>query len=330
MNLSEINFNPKYTEEEMEAALDFLSGSAAFSGMANFCVVGTRGEEVMTSTFLSKPCHRAITDIMSRSLRSGSYRSLVATEAGWKRRHKAMAKTPSSELVRPFFDWLTKESFAKRFFVLADIEKGFVVSADMYTPLLQNIMILTRHFYEKPDLLFETFNSLVAKGVPGDVAYPIAFNSNILAGVMDQKFQSYYSHNMTHLFSLNAFKNFVSGELGTANPANLNDTALHYRSNTSYIGGNRLFFDIADKVDTLNYAWEGGLVRDLHLVKEFTDALAESRKGERSAVYKAPNPFAKRQVTPSTPVAGEITCKEAIEILGPFLGKYLYQERKEQ
>lgn len=292
--------------------------SSRFGDAANFAIIGTDSVgEVVVVEHVAMVCHRLIKDTHARA------RSLVATECGWKR-----STHNSASLVQPFFDWLTKESPYASFIVWADINTGFVVSADVYAPLMQNIMILTRHFYEMPKFCFERFNRMIGLGVPGDIAYPIAFNTSARNSNENVKFTSYCSHTVSHLFSLPAFKNFVDGELGT--DPDVDKPSEHYRERTNYSGGYRLFWPDPEAVPSyLNYSSDTGLISALMEMEDFRNALAELRKSRQIEAYKAPNPFAPKSAAAPTIAPNEVTVFEAVEVVAPFLTQLLYSPRKE-
>lgn len=318
MKLSEFKFEPQHTQEELDTAVAWLTdNSKGFQGTTNFAIVG--GSTLVPH--IRAVCHRNI------ELTSATKRSVVATDIGWKRNAKTVSgETAYVETVRPFFDWLTKDSLYKDFILWSDIEHGFVVSADVYTPLMQNLMILTRHFREVPLLAFEAFNSMLANGVPGDIAYPIVFNTTIgQGGREDDKFGPYYAHRVTTLFGLEDYKLWLDRDVGKRGTAaiNLNDKSKHYRANKHYAGGSVLFLTEDPRMGGyMQYNCDRGLVASCMSLKEFRDALATSRKGKHVEAYKAPNPFA--PTPPAAPSIGplEITNKEAIEVLGPFLRDY--------
>lgn len=320
MKIAEVNFDPRHSREEVAKAVEWLATNKhKFHAAANFVIVGTEtvglGSEVVFEKHIGRVCHRYIKDTMFNA------RSVIGTECGWARSNKTI------EDVAPFFDWFVKESFASRFILTADINHGFVVSADTFAPLMQNIMIVTRHFYEGSKASFAAFNQMVLNGIPGDVAYPIAFNTSVRSGVDTAKFSSYCSHTVTHLFSLAAFQNFVDGELGP----NYSDVEAYlYRVNTNYRGGYMLFWPDSEVPSFMNFTYDCNLIPELMKIEEFRNALAKSRKGKQIEAYQAPNPFAPKSTAAPSLAPNEVTCAEAIEVVAPFLGTYLYSSRKEQ
>lgn len=321
MKISEINFDPRWSSQELAFAISWLEQSSPrFNKTANFCIVGTQtvgnGMEVVHENHIGRVCHRYIKDTTFNA------RSLVATECGWKRAGHSV------DLITPFFRWLTEESLYHKFIVWSDIYRGFVVSADVYAPLMQNIMIITRHFYEGSKLSFERFNKLVDLGVPGNIAYVFAFNSSLRSSQENAKFISACNHTVSHVFDLPSFQNFVDGELGPSFDAS---EERHYRNDTNYSGGYLLFWQVVSTVPSFNiYTYDPGLVSALMTKEEFRNELAEYRKGKQVAAYAAPNPFAPKSSVAPTLAPNEVTVGEAIEVVAPFLGKILcHNTRKE-
>lgn len=319
MKVADLNFSPRYTSQELARGLAWLEeNSDRFGDAANFAIVGTGATgDVVLQPYIARVCHRYIKDTQVQE------RSLVVTECGWKR-----SSHLTLELVTPYFQWLTEESPYSRFIIWSDVHRGFAVSADVYAPLMQNIMIMTRHFYEMPKFCFERFNRMIGIGVPGNIAYPIAFNSSARHQNENVKFSSYCSHTVSHLFSLEAFKCFVTGELGP--DTDVDDSTRHYREYTNYSGGYRLFWPDMDNVPSyLNFTTETGLIPALMEMEGFRNALAELRKSRQIEAYKAPNPFAPKSAAAPTIAPNEVTVFEAVEVVAPFLTQLLYSPRKE-
>jgi len=310
MNLKDIIFTPQHTEEQLSQAVSWLQDAkvkATFAYAANFMILAKAGQ----SEKVNQPCHREI----SYDNRVG--KALVATECGWGRRRWTIG-AGNEDLFRPFFDYLTKESFAKDFFLYADIRDGFVVSSDIFAPLLQNIMIMTRHFYEVHEDGFKTFNDMVAKGISGDIAYPLCFNSSLsVKSLPNSKFSSHYSHRVTHLFNLEAMRKFLGGDVGAVTKPFINDPQHHYRNRADYLGGRNIFWDAV--VTSYVYAQDYGLVAEVLAMPEFREALSTYRKVNNATAYTPPNPFAPKPVGLVVPSEGEISNQEAVDVLAPFL-----------
>jgi hypothetical protein len=312
--IKNLSFAPLHADKELETAIAWLNNPSrreTFFYATNFALI--HNDDVFEYT--NQPCHR---EIMGTGT---SRRSLVATESGVSRRTTAVG-IGDIGLFQPFFDWFTTESFASQFILWSDVSVGFVVSADVYTPLLQNIMIMTRHFYEVHENAFKNFNKMVQAGVSGDIAYPIAFNSNAsTSSPTNAKFQSMYSHRVTHLFDFDAFKNFVSGVVGKATP-DINEPSRHYRTFKDYNGGRNIFWD--KNVPTYHITTEAAIVSTLMSMSKFRDVLSEYRKGKTGGFYKAPNPFAPTPQGFVAPSPTEVSIEEAIDVVAPFLQSILY------
>lgn len=313
MRIKDLTFVPLSTESEVDLGWEWLiDNKDYFKNTSNFAIVGG---DVLTS-YIHLPCHRMIKNT------SVDLRSCVATECGWQRRFdNDISKRRDFE---PFFEWLTKRSVYSRFILKANLDIGFIVSADVHTPLMQNILIITRHFYEVPLEAFKVFNKMVEEGISEEIAYPLVFNTSISSGydTTTSQFKTHAGHRVSPPFTLEAYRNFLLGEGGQGLGESLNNPDLHYRRSTDYKGGSYLFWDIVYGLfDTRPW-----FISELMQQKDFKDVLASYRKGKTNpAMYVPPNPFApKPQGTlQNLPPPGQISNEEAIALLPAYLSSIL-------
>lgn len=332
MNINDIPFNPRYTKEEFLLAKTWLvENQSRFAHTANFCIV-TNG--VVTDERIHQTCHKNITNPVH-----DSGRSLVATETGWRRHlHGSMRRTADD--VRGWITWLVQVSPWARFIVNRDdlefcLNYGLIVSADMPTPLMQNIMILSRHAYECGDHAFKKFDELIAKGVPGKIAYVLCFNttwSHPWVPQIGSLVTSVSGHRAAHLFNMNAFKNFMEGELSTATECKFTEIE-NYRCNKNYMGGLKFFFK---KEETRHsYGYDTGKYHFFHEAlksdEDFRSALSSYRHSSKeTGVYKPPNPFTPRAVgVPAVLGPTDLTYDELWDFALPYcLEKGLFTRGK--
>lgn len=310
MNINDIPFSPKYTKDEVHLAEQWLRDNVhTFRGTANFGVL----EDGKILPFTRQSCHREIAN------RVGKGRSLVATEIGSAR---AMREA-RPEVTVPFLKWFLHDSPYARFILTKDlapaITYGIVVSTDVAAPLLQNIMIISRHFYEVSDAAFLKFNELTGNGCDPMAAYPLCFNTTFSNPLTkgNHLVQSWHNHRAHPLFNLKAFKNWMQGELGTQTTFTFDKEREHYRNNNKYTGGTLFFFDRPDVVTPHEYDHDGKhFLYDLVFNnKEFRDALSAHRGSSETVKYSPPNPFAPRVAGPKP---HEISFSELWEFALPW------------
>lgn len=322
MKISELPFNPDVSPAAMKAALDFFTGYKPFSeqGVANFRIIDQSGNY---DDCVRAQCHGPI------SYNGLSDRCLVATDNGWSRNivFKGKGEHPWNkktdvQLMKKYFDWLTKESWASRFILNREDEtfmweNGFIVSADMPTPLMQNILIMTRHFREMTPIAFEAFNDVYDKYGDGVLAYLFSFGTTLSVGGFDlsHPIGPYNSHRAWKLpASLATLKNHLQGEFG----ATLKDNKkIHYRVHNNYTGGAKYCVD-----STCSDSGYYSLAKELfNTDKEYKDELLSGR----GQSVEIPNPFARttsQRYLPGTYVPvheSHPTRREIFDVLLPYL-----------
>lgn len=296
----------RYTQKDLDKAISVLKdeqNKEQYEYTANFSIIQEGGAR---QDCFNRPCHADI----SRPLLNN--RTLVATECGWGRKNTQHPR----EMYQPFFDWLTKDSVYSQFIIWSDLDHGFVVTADMYAPMMQNIMILTRHFYERDKCSFDAFNTMVEEGINGNIAYVIAFNSTVRMSPGNAKFMSYYAHSVSPVYSLAAMKCFINGDVLSVD---IDDVNYHYRLSSHYRGGKEMFWPINPGPSSIESA---RLLTDCMADEQFRRKLSDSRKGETVSAYSPPNPFAPRTSFTIDLLPTEITNDEAVKVLAPFVNDY--------
>lgn len=317
MNLKDLPTESACPPDVLQRARTWLRQSKPnFLGTANFCVFSKTGYRDYTN----QGCHQKISnpDI--------SDRECVATEIGHTRGKKTDA------LVEPYLRYLLYSSYASPYILNKDDfeecrDYGVVVSADMPPALLQNVMLMTRHFFECDKDAFETFNRFLEEGINEDVAFHCCFNTSIslrklpnydpktsvLSGTMGHRTQSLPK-------TLDDFRRIVAREIGKGFEGK---SATSYRHYASYRGGVSLFSDVNYDNSFQNYG-ETPVIHELLKIEWIREKVATFRKEKnRSAAYRPPDPFARRP--PATPpAAGQVTVEEFIEVLVPCIQLLLF------
>lgn len=318
MRIKDYDFRPsvsKLAMEKIKDRLDILGNpEETISGRTNFFVIGDSGQ---VERCFEQGCHYQIGHQGSVMKPRDGDRAVVVTEgSGWKRRQGL-----SRELAMEFAIYLTQVHHLGRFILNRDnidecVDKGYVISADIPAPWLQNFCIMTRHFYEVNGASFKTFSELVSSGVEPDLAYMCTMNTgssslplhpgSFIAIDPTHPVSSYGGHRATRLLPLGALRRFVLGETD-------HDFPTTYRNNIAYSGGSIMYDDLG--VNT--YGTKKSLIPDLMEVPAFRALLSNYRKeGTQGEMYRPPNPFSKKgpQVT-----ALDVTNKEFREMVIPYL-----------
>lgn len=321
--LKGFNHNSLHSKESLETARKFFESKASFSSTANFRLVYATGHFV---DHLHNVCHRAITTATAGA-------DLVATECGWNRT-VGTGQKKTKDLVRPFLLWFLNDTPYGHFVVNRDdpewiLDNGFIVSTDVPAPLLQNVMIITRHFHEVYEFVFRRWNSLVETGTDPALAYSLLFNTGYSCYTTERStevFASYCGHRAHPAFDFNAIRRFKDGDVGPlymkhAHTPDLNDPRCHYRHRVDYKGGLRAFITEEDGYPANPYLVQNpaGIVKDLMKDDAFKAALSAFRKqGTTGESYRPPNPFL-RSPTKPTLQAGQVTYEEVFEMVVPYV-----------
>jgi hypothetical protein len=309
---SDIPFKPKVSEKTMKMAADWLKGNRdLFHGVANYAVFGN-GEPIASR--FAAPCHGGVV----RLPRAAAEPDCVATSISWNNNESRVTK----EEIEPFLRWFLYDSYCSRFILNKDDfefcrDYGIIVSSDIYTPLLQNILITSRHFYEVNKRAFVMFNKLVSEGFSGDWAYVCCFLSAYSAGLgvfhEERAVLSKGGHRAFYLFSTENLKNFCNQQM-VVDKSLLTDKNLHFRNYRNYYGGTILFGPTPTSVNDF-------FVSELLASnKEFREALSNYRKEKNSGeMYAPPNPFTTLNQTFTKPKGSQVSYSELFEFCLPYI-----------
>lgn len=288
-----MEFNPRCPPETLEKAKEWLrTNRERFTSIANFCVF-TKDTAIPHVGFY---CHRNMDNDVHGE------RECIATEIGTHRQLiEGYAGIKDVELYRPYVNWLVNESFASRFILNKDdfeecFNFGLVISSDIPTALMQNILIMTRHVIECNPVAFKYFNRLVDEGYPGSVAYAICINTAISqwGRVDDYKRtpreitdDTIVIKNASHRAwacwaNVSSFKKFGNGEFGAPADVGSYTPHRHYREYACIYGGKGYVQDRQNDIFT----------SELVQIPKFRDGLRALR-GEDASIPKIANPFKK-------------------------------------
>jgi hypothetical protein len=319
MKVQDINFSPRFLPETLEKAKAWLvDNQRIFSDTANYCIFS----DTEQTAHFGRVCHR---DISSPTIRN---RAMVASEFGW-RRNAGMTR----ELARPFIDYIVNQSYMGRFLLIRDVDfildNGFIVSADVAAPLLQNIMIVSRHGYEIPARAFSKFNELIQEGILPDLAYLCVFGTGYsnktgtsIVDISSYPVAAIWGHRAHPLLPISGVRNFIHGEIGQMLGLDCNSPLSHYRANKDYRGGVKMFLPaFKQAVYDPNLDPSKDFTRGLFKIDSFKEELSARRK-ERSQekTFVVPNPFARRALGAPPPMMGDqVTYEELFSFVLPYV-----------
>lgn len=258
-------------------------------------------------------------------------RLCISTEIGTHRMGKVGPSTDTAYpegLYAPYVHWLTQESVYSRFIINRDdpffcLQYGIVISADIPTEYMINLLIMSRMIVEANPFAFEFFNELISEGYPGSVAYQFAFHTqNSVWGTASRPYKfestsprkrsksdfvySHLHHRPTGLApSVGALRAFCGG-LSTFSPA---DT---YKIRATTLGGSSVFEGERTSGNVLRIVSDTAKRHP-----EFVDLLRINRNPSEVKEAVVVNPFVKSATPPSSPL--QITYEEVQKVLLPFL-----------
>ena len=324
MLINDLKFEPTATKEITKVAKEFLLKTEDFNNTANFARVMVDGS--IKENFGAQ-CHASI------GINCTKVVSVVATEISNRSQHH------SKKQREPFLRWFLYNSWFGRFILNREDfdfcqDYGIIVSADIPQPILQAIMIISRHFHECSTNSFTKFSDLVLKGVNGNIAYLFCFCSNLSTSKngINTIFFCYTGHRAFPVFQLESFKNFLKGDLGETYPDSFfTDKKNNYSSFQSIYGVSKLFhtkkeFDAVRVGNHISNSFGTNFKTIVHNLassdKDFVEVLSSYRKettqGEQ---YKPPNPFSQTPKTPSPSQPYEVTYNELFDVVIPYIDK---------
>lgn len=326
LNIHDIVYAPKHTMEQYDSFLEQVERRIKeFKPNPVFpAIFAVQGKEIdgglqRISWHVNATCHRAI------ETNAHVERNLVWSWLG---------SVHPTELIKPFVKWFVQESNYSRFILnRANLDEvlrlGIFVSADMPAPLLQNMMIMTRHVVEVNATSFRMFNELIERGVLPALAYSICFNSGMsnrgntdVDALMRMPVHTYGGHRVQGLLTVEGLINQEKGILfdGLKDlPVGFTTT---YRVNCDYRGGYRIYGRNREFPDESIISWLS--------IPELAQAIAASRNGGNVEMYKPPNPFVSRIRLPGEIGPNDISYKELLEIVIPFLNGYIVDKLSQE
>lgn len=344
MKLNELPYKPLYDPKQIDRVKEIVEKAKENLGyVTNFaiCYRNPKNEETTIQEFFSQGCHVKMATLCLEDLersRAGKdplypQRDFIWTECGWWRpkgvslsqirgdKELVLRGIESrKELVKPFFDWFFNRSFIAPYILNRDdpewvFNNGFIFSGDIPTTIMQSALIISRHFNEQSNNMFEMYNEM-CKVTSEDLAYYLVFNSTLASGT--SVLASYVTHRAFGLFGhIDNVGKFLAGDFGKT----LGHTDT-YRDRPSILGtiglcdNVRTNFTDRDHLNKTNY----GFVYDLcHNDPNFIERLKAHRHVIVEEVVIA-NPFTLRQ-PPSVRDPWVLNKTETFEVLIPFMNK---------
>lgn len=312
MKIKDFNFEPSYKGEDIQKGLEWLEKNYhSFHNRCNCLVINEEGDFIDK---IGDSCHGFVEyEKIKRP-------SLIVNENATIRRWKDSVPKGAQE----FRDWFVKDSHFSRF-ILASSDLGFVFSTDVPYTIVQNMNIISRHFWECSEAAFETFAELLNLGYSGDVAYGLCFNSTISRHhntygpaanskeyppfnfEQDQITPHGIQHRAWDLWSsFKSFRRFLEGDFADSYP-----NPDLFRNKQSIYGGAHL----------CGNEWTGGdfIADKIKSDEELKEKLREFRKASGGQTVKQiKNPFVRTVGTPPTSPL-RVNYKELVEVFLPHL-----------
>lgn len=248
----------------------------------------------------SGDCHYGAPNLV----RSTEGPSLLATCSG--------PRTKSSmEVFKPFLNWFLNDSPFSFLILNRDdpdfcLDHGFLLSIDAPRQYVHGACIITRHFREIPEKVFEKFNELTElQGIDPLIAYSVCFNSTYSSRSPNKSlrdlFRDHTSHRLGRMFWINDFVNVVNG-----NPCK--SIRISYKQDPSIKGCSVLW-----RASARNTPRQ---IRDDRVLQ----SLLQGKKGVEK--YTPPNPFSNKPIDSYyCEKQGFITIEKAFTVLVPYLQK---------
>jgi hypothetical protein len=306
----------KHSAKEIKEMADYFKEQRkSFSGTTNWvCWAGKDG----FSLYKSQACHYRLPNMPKES-----YSKLLGLENGAKR--KGNKKSVTTTL--PFLTWFLYHSPYGEFILNRNnfnfcANYGFIVSGSLPQPILMNLAIISRHFYELSTDCFELFNKTTLEdGIDPTIAYSVIFNTYTLAieGLNDktstQKYYGYTGHRVSEPYSPPVLLNIFNGVYGKA-------SLLSMRTHKTIYGAADLFKTHKGGPHTLT-DW----TMKSQAFQKSLDLWRKTRKDNLLKVYRPPNPFIQQVYQkPQRLREGEFTNREAIEFVLPWLDAYIREQ----
>lgn len=317
MKLKDYPFKPQATDDDIKSVERWLETNNKYfvAGVTSFCIKGDILEERR-----NQGCHLAMSQSNARN------RTLIGTEWGVGRWNRNYPTSPKGKKAEPFLDWLLNRSFASPFLMgektrdpdwVKDVG-GIVVSADIPTPFVQNILITTRHGFEIYPHSFELFSELVKLGYSEMVAYLFSVTlydsgqgspSDTLKDRLNKLCTVRGSHRAWPVpVEARVLKRLVNLDMGDK----FDEKAPTYRNDLNFYGGT-LYGRNVDEIANVEITRNGRNIFYEHQFDPEYMALLKKDPAIRAQVF---NPF-KSESSYETPL-GVPTIKQLIEVVLPY------------
>ena len=316
MNIKDLPFSPLPDHGIARGqAEDLWKKQGPKTGTANFIVAG----EKSTKRNFNLTCHFNIEYGMGQRA-YGDKPSIVLTEVAIDR--SATGETNHRDNMLFFLNWFLRDSHFGRFVLNRDevITDYLVISADIPAPLLQNMCIITRHFYECGHESFAGFRKMVEEGTDGHIAYSLWFNTNLslkfsTPNPSTTRILSESGHRAWSLWrDTEAFKNFVNGEFGKAIAEQQT-----YREHQTIFGGVSYCYTEPFSVNNSCYRDKYFTMELMREDENFKKELLKLRKAVPKPEPEVKNPFLKQAQTRAKYEDHVVTKEEMMEFVIPYM-----------
>lgn len=324
LHVSDVPYTPIHTDKQL-ASLRNMAYAAkkgrtievSWRRPATYIVY--ESDHLFTS-MIGAVCHRNI-----------KYNSIAKPVLVWT----DISSTLRRDLVEPFVKWFVQESWASRFILNGDdlddvMTNGIFVSAGLCAPLLQNIMILSRHSIECSGQSFEMFNKLINEGVLASVAYSLCFNTSFSTCVLDPASETTlnypvvtkHGHRVQGLLPLDSYVQQEQQILFKAEAPKWVTTP--YSDNNDYDGGCTIFD--SGQLNAYGSFIKENFIHNIFVKPEWKELLARHRQNKNnSAHYSPPNPFKRGNKDPQVS-SNQISYEELYNVFSYLLSDYVKEQ----
>lgn len=330
--LKDLPFEPKHTKKQYSLAREFLEkakGRPTVSYNSNYALIFQNND---VNEMWCRPCHAGMSRGFTKPVANERV-SLVATQIDMERgvRFRGLdGDLPKHKEDMEFFlKWFLDKSPWSRFILNKDDytfcrDYGLILSTDIYGALLQQILVISRHFVELgSSLAFTKFKELVEEGYNPLFVFAICFGTSVTcvtpdADTPNKLFRSESTHRAFPLQTKQNLDNFIQGRIFNCDRGRYNCLVENtYRVTPSYKGCSSLFgpWDYYDGLffikDLLKNNTEG--------IKDALVSFRNKSKGSKTSKAKVPNPFGEHKPRERKPPENALLVTEVFDFFIPFI-----------
>lgn len=326
--LKDLPFEPKHTKKQYSLARDFLKRAKKRNTCREYSNYALIFQNYGVEEMWDRPCHAN----MGRGFSTPATHervSLVATQIDMERGliYRGFSKDlpKYKEEMEFFLKWFLDKSPWSRFILNRDDytfcrDYGLILSTDIYGALLQQILVISRHFVELGGTLaFTKFKELVEQGYNPLFVFAICFGTSVsnTIGNPNVTFSRYETHRAFPLQTKQNLDNFIQGRIFNCDRDRANCLIENtYRVTPSYKGCSSLFGpatygDISLITDLLKDNTEG--------IKDALVSFRNKSKRSKTSEAKVPNPFASHKPRERSFPEYALLVTEVFDFFIPFI-----------